>query len=191
MIKNYHFSILINIRETISKEVNNMSISKMMANGDDALAARYYIIFPNGLPTGGDAESIALRMDQSFDVPEIIVGEYEIGWKGMKVKKTNNTDNTDKTFQVQVRIDQQWKVMDDLFALAKATYDGNTGTSLPDSATRFPVSIIFVDGQDVVKKTWTFQHAKLKGFQIQSVDPVSDDPLRVSLSFIYASHKYE
>jgi hypothetical protein len=168
-----------------------MSVSKILNLGDDALAAKYFLVFPNGLPTGGDAESIALRMDQSFDFPEITVGEYEIGWKGMKVKKTNGTDQTDKTFTVQVRLDAQWKVMDDLYALAKASYDGNTGTYLPDSATRFPVAVRFVDGQDVVKKTWTFQYAKLKGFQIQSVEPVSEDPLRVQLTFIYASHKYE
>lgn len=168
-----------------------MSVSKMLNLGDDQLAAKYFLVFPNGLPTGGDAESISLRMDQSFDIPEIVVGEYEVAWKGMKVKKTNGTDQTDKQFQVQCRIDQQWKVMDDLYNLAMGTYNGNTGTYLPDSATRFPIAIRFVDGQDVVKKTWTFQYAKLKGFQIQSVDPVSEDPLRVQLTFIYASYKYE
>ena len=168
-----------------------MSVSKMLSVGDDQLSSRAYIVFPNGLPTGGDAESIALRIDQSFDIPEIIVSEYEISWKGMKIKKTGQTDATDKTFQVQVRVDQQWKVMDDLYALAMASYNGNTGTSLPDSATRFPFAILFVDGQDVVKKTVTFQHAKLKGFAIQSVDPTSEDPLRVQLSFIFASYKYE
>jgi len=168
-----------------------MSVSKILNLGDDQLSAKYFLVFPNGLPTGGDTDSIALRIDQSFSFPEITVGEYEVAWKGMKVKKTNGTDNTDKTFSVQVRIDQQWKVMDDLYALAKATYDGNTGTYLPDAATRFPIAIRFVDGQDVVKKTMTFQYAKLKGFTIQDVDPVSDDPLRVSLTFIYASHKYE
>lgn len=168
-----------------------MSVSKILNLGDDALAAKYFLVFPNGLPTGGDSDSIALRMDQSFDFPEIIVGEYEVAWKGMKVKKTNGTDQTDKLLQVQVRLDAQWKVMDDIYALAKASYDGNTGTYLPDSATRFPIAIRFVDGQDVVKKTWTFQHAKLKGFTIQSVDPVSEDPLRVQLTFIFASYKYE
>ena len=168
-----------------------MSISRILALGDDALASRAFLIFPNGLPTGGDAVSISLRIDQSFDPPEIVVGEYEIAWKGMKIKKTNNTDATDKTFTIQVRIDQQWKVMDDLMALAKATYDGNTGTSMPDSTTRFPVTILFVDGQDIIKKTWTFEYAKLKGFQIQAIDPASDDPLRCQLTFIYASWKYE
>ena len=168
-----------------------MSVSKILAASDDQMASRAFIVFPNGLPTGGDSESIALRIDQSFDIPEIIVSEYEVSWKGMKVKRTGQNDATDKTFQIQVRIDQQWKVMDDLYALSKATYDGNTGTSLPDSVTRFPFAILFVDGQDVVKKTVTFQHAKLKSFTIQSVDPTSEDPLRVQLSFIYASHKYE
>lgn len=168
-----------------------MSVSKILGLGDDALASKYYITFPNGLPTGGDTDSISLRLDQSFDFPEIGSGEYEIAWKGMKVKKTNGTDATDKTFTVQVRVDQQWKVMDDLYALAKASYDPNTGTYLPDSATRFPIAIRFVDGQDVVKKTWTFQYAKLKNFTIQSVEPTSEDPLRVQLTFIYASHKYE
>ena len=168
-----------------------MSVSKILGLGDDALAAKYFLVFPNGLPTGGDTDSIALRIDQSFSFPEIIVGTYDVSWKGMKVTKTNGTDQTTKEFTVQCRIDQQWKVMDDLYALAKASYDGNTGTYLPDSATRFPIAIRFVDGQDVVKKTMTFQYAKLKGFQIQDVEPTSEDALRVQLSFIYASHKYE
>jgi hypothetical protein len=168
-----------------------MSISKILNLGDDALASKYFLVFPNGLPTGGDTDSIALRMDQSFDFPEIGPGTYEVAWKGMKVPKTNATDQTTKEFTVQVRIDQQWKVMDDLYNLSKASYDPNTGTYLPDSAVRFPLAIRFVDGQDVVKKTWTFQYAKLKTFTIQSIEPISEDPLRVSLTFIYASHKYE
>lgn len=168
-----------------------MTISRMLACGDNALNSRYFIVFPNGIPTGGDTDSISLRMDQSFDIPEIIVGEYEIGWKGMKLKYTNNTDATDKSFQVQVRVDQQWKVFDDLYTLAKATYDPTTGISLPNASLRFPVTIAFVDGQDTIKKQWTFNGCMLKGFTIQSLDPIGDDPLRVQLSFIFASHKYE
>jgi len=164
-----------------------MSVERILALGDDQLAARFQLVFPTGIPGGGDSDSIALRMDQPFDPTTITVGEYEIAYKGTKLKKTSMTDGTDKTFTIQVRIDQKWKVFDSLYALSKMTYDPNTGTAYPDAVTRFPIAIQYVDGQNLVVKTWTYNYCKLKEFAVQSNDQGSDDPLRISLTFIWGS----
>lgn len=162
-----------------------MSSDVIMNLGDDQLASQYQVVFPTGIPGGGNTEAISLRMDQDFDPPEDSVETYEIPFKGMKILKTSMTHAMDKRFTVNVRLDQQWKVYDDLLAWYHRCYDPINGTALPDTATRTDVVIQAQDGQQVVKKNIRFKNSKITGLKVATFDNASTDPTRVTVNFIF------
>jgi hypothetical protein len=162
-----------------------MSVDRVLALGDDAHVNQFQAIFPNGLPTGGDSESIALRMDQTFPMPQEVIATYDIDFRGAKIPKSSRKEDTDKKFTVAVRIDQQWKIYDDLRKLHKATYDSATNTAMPELATRFPFVIQALDGTNKAVKTFTFMYSKLVELKPSDFDNSSGDPSRLELTFIY------
>lgn len=161
------------------------STVSIMHLGDDQMASQFAVTFPEGIPTGGDKDSITLRMDQSFDPPEDNVATYEIVYRGMKVPKTSMTHDMTKEFNTMVRIDQKWRVHDDLIKWYYQGYDPINGNAMPDLVTRVPVLVQMFDGQNNVKKTYRFRGCKLKGYKVETLDNSSTDPLRMTLNFIF------
>jgi len=163
------------------------SMSTMAHMTDDQMASQYAVIFPEGIPGGVNTDAVTFRMDQSFDPPEDNVATYEIIYRGMKIPKTSMTHDMTKEYNTMVRIDQQWRVHDDLVAWYKRCYDPVNGTALPDGQglTRTTVLVQMYDGQNVVKKTYRFRGSKLKGYKVETLDNQSTDPLRMTLNFIF------
>jgi hypothetical protein len=162
-----------------------MSSDIILALGDDQLASQFQLAFPNGIPGGGDSDQIRLRMDQDFDPPEDAVETYEIKYKGMTILKTSMTHSMDKKFTVNVRVDQQWKVFDDLNAWWKMCYDPINGVALPDASVRTDIIVQAQDGQKVVKKNIRFKNCKIHSIKINPFDNASADPTRITLGFIF------
>lgn len=169
-----------------------MSVSSnTMALSDDQLASQYEVIFPNGIPGGGDANRIALRMDTTFDPPEQTVGTYELFKKGVKIIKTNMIQDMDKTLPLEVRLDQQWKVHDDLNNWFKLCYNYETGVALEESATRTLMYIVALDTQGTIVKTIKFLDVKLKSLKIGTFDNQGTDPVRVTMTIIFNDMDFE
>ena len=157
----------------------------MMGLGDDQMASQYGIVFPEGIPGGGNAENITLRMDQQFDPPEDNTTMYEIIFRGMKIPKTSMTHEMTKEAIIMVRIDQTWEIYKDLIAWSHKCYDPINGTALPDSMVRTTMLVQMYDGQGKVVQTFRFRGTKLKGLKVETLDNASADPLRVTLNFIF------
>jgi len=162
-----------------------VNVDAIMGLGDDALANTFSIIFPKGIPTGGDDRAISLRCDMQFDPPEDVVNMYEIFHKGYKFPKTGMLQETSKEFQIEIRLDQGWKVYDDLRAWCDASYDHANGTALPEIAARSTVMIQAEDRNHNAVKQISFKYAKPKSIKIQTFDNQSGEPLRVLITFIY------
>jgi hypothetical protein len=160
-------------------------VEEVLRLGDDALANQWICIFPSGIPGGGNAENISMRMDQQFDIPQQVLYLYNLEYRGDIIRKTGKKIDTSKEFVVSVRVDQMWKVYDDLMRWQKLAYDPVTNTAMPDAMTRAPITIQNIDGSNKVVKNFKFTQCKLYGSKITSFDHQSGDPLRVELSFIY------
>lgn len=168
-----------------------MSTDTFMNLGNDQLANQFQLIFPSGIPGGGNNTQICLRMDQSFDPPENTVGVYELIFRGVKIPKTNMLDETTKEFTFDVLIDQQWSVYDDLNNWKMLVYDPIQGTAQAETATRTVMLVQALDGSSTVMKTFRFKGVKLKSIKPGTFDNTSGDPLRVTVTFIFTDFVVE
>ena len=157
----------------------------MLILGADQLASQYSLTFPGGIPGGGDAEAIALRLDQSLAPPERMVETYDIFYRGVKKPMTSMTDATDKSFTVDVRIDQNWKVINDLEKWLFMCYDFSNGTALNDNDVRTTGLTQYYDGVGSTIKQYKIEGLKIKGLKIGDSENSSPDPLRATISFIW------
>ena len=64
-----------------------MSLENIISLGDDQMANNFVLSFPGGIPTGGDADAVSLRMEEAVTMPEDASGEYEIVYQGLKLVK--------------------------------------------------------------------------------------------------------
>jgi hypothetical protein len=168
-----------------------ISTDQIMALGDDQLLSQFSLVFPNGIPGGGNAQAVALRMDTTIDPPEEAVNVYEIFHKGFKIPKTGMLQEGTKEFTVEVRIDQQWEVYDTLKNWSKLSYDHSNGTGLPDSMTRATIIVQPEDRSQTGVKQIIFRGCKPKADKLPTFDNQSGDPARVSLTFIFIKMEVE
>lgn len=161
------------------------STNAIFLAGDDQLVSQYTVTFPEGIPGGGDTDAISIRMDTQFDPPEQVMNTYEVFYRGLKVPKTSMLDETSKEFSVEIRVDQQWKIYDDLNAWFKNCYDFETTTALPEAMTRSTILIDAYDGQNNIVKSFKFTGAKPKSLKVGTWDNQSGDPMRLTLVFIF------
>jgi hypothetical protein len=162
-----------------------MSIDLVNSAGDDALTNQFNVIFPTGIPGGGNTDRISLRTDQAVDPPERSINVYEIFHKGIKIPKTGTLDETSKELTFDVRLDQAWGVYDDFAAWLKLCYDFSNAVALPDVMTRTNITIQADDTAGTVIKSLTFKGIKLRGMKIASFDNQTSEPLRLTVNFIW------
>jgi hypothetical protein len=154
--------------------------------GDDQLKDQFLLRFPAGIPGGGNAEGISLRMDETFDPPEESVNVYEIFHKGQKITRPGGAEETDKSIEFVVRLDQQWQVWDDLKAWKDLVYDVTTGTPGVGTASRAPIAIEATGREaDVPVKTLLFTQCSLVRLDIQEFDHSSGEPLKLNLGLTF------
>ena len=168
----------------MSAKVNNI-----LALGDDQMASQFSVLFPDGIPNGGNHTNISLRMDQTFDPPENSVNVWERYHKGFKIPKTGMLEETNKEFTVAVLIDQQWKVYDDLEAWKNMSFNSEDGTAAVDADCYKDIIIQYEDKQQAMVKQIHYKDCKIKAMKVETADNASGDPLRVTLTFIYVSSK--
>jgi len=167
----------------------SVQVNSILQLGDDQMASQYCIIFPNGIPGGGNWQNISLRMDQSFDPPAESVNVWERFFKGFKIPKTGMLEETNKEFTIDVLIDQQWEVYDALEKWKSMSYNSENGTASPDSDCYAPLIIQYEDKKQKGVKQIMYDHVKIREIKRGTSDNTSGDPLRVSVTFIYVLSK--
>ena len=168
-----------------------MALDKILNLGDDQISSQFLVVYPNGIPGGGDAESLSLRMDQSFDPPQRVTGTYDVWHQGQKVVKTNVVEDTDKTFTLPFRLDQGWNIFDTLNAWYTLVYDEEEGTADNDLNTRTVMLVQMLGANKDVVKTLRYEGVKIKSIRITELNNESGDPVRIECEFIYLRVKFE
>lgn len=162
-----------------------MLIDQIANLGDDQMASQFEVVFPQGIPGGGDGTRLGLRMDQAFQVPEKTVGRYDVRYRGLQIPKTSNVDGTTKEFSLSFRVDQNWGVYDDLKRWRDLVYDDRNATSGSEAETRTTVIVNHYGTDNQIKKQWTFTGVKLFSMNTTESSHESEDPLRVECNFIF------
>jgi hypothetical protein len=162
-----------------------MSTDTILNLGADQLLAMWDMSFPDGIPTGGKSDDVALRVDLGFTIPEQSVGTYELRKKGISITQTNTQTTTTKQFTVEWRIDQDWNTYGDMIKWFNAVYDPINGTALPNTATRATILCQMLDTQNVVKKVFRFKNCKPINYTLTALDNASGEPVRCTMTFIY------
>lgn len=168
-----------------------MSVETVFQLGDDSLKSAFFLLFPGGIPGGGNATNVELRMDETFDPPEQAVSTYEIWHKGQKIPKTGGVEESPKEFTFNVRLDQQWQVYDDLNLWLERVFNTETGTPGSDTDTRTTMLIQSVDRANAPIKTIKFTGVKLHKIKITEFDHSNGEPIKLELSFIFLRMKVE
>jgi hypothetical protein len=161
-------------------------VDTVMSLGDDAMVNQTELFFPEGIPGGGNADNVALRADQSIDMPEIVYAQYEFFFKGIKIVKTSRLEETDKAITIDVRVDLGWNVWDDLRKWMQLGFNEKDATAAPDLSTRVSVGIRNLDGDNNPAKTFYLRYAKLRGLKATAFDQATGDPVRATLNLIFA-----
>jgi hypothetical protein len=164
-----------------------VNVDTILALSDDALVNQFEIVFPDGIPGGGNGDRISLRSDQQFDIPQQIIYKYDIEFRGHKIPKTGKKEDTEKTITFSIRLDQQWKVYDDLITWLKLAYDPNTGIAVPDLLGRCTIAVHSLNRDNSIAKTITLRNCKAIGIKVTSFDNASGDPQRVELTILFGS----
>jgi hypothetical protein len=162
-----------------------MSVDVILSLGNDALINQAQVVFPNGIPGGGNADEVRLRMDQTFTMPQEQITTYEIDYRGAKLIKTSKKEETDKTITIPVRMDQSWNVYDTLKAWHRLCYDPVLNIASPDATTRIPIVVQNLDQNNAIAKAFTFSYCKLTQLKVTDWDNSSGEPVRVEMTIVY------
>lgn len=162
-----------------------MSLDNIISLGDDQMANNFVLSFPGGIPTGGDADAISLRMEEALPMPEDGGGEYEIVYQGLKLVKPNTTDQMDKHVTINVRVDSQWQIYKDLKKWKSAVFNNVTGIRLPSSVTSTTMAVQALDGQKDIVKTFLFKSVWLQKIKILDFSHTEEGPSKLELTFIF------
>jgi len=165
-----------------------MSTSEIMGLGDDQMSNMFRISFPTGIPGGGDGKSLAMRMDQSLDIPERAVSTYEFFFKGKKVTKTGTSEESATDLTFDIRLDQGWQQYDSLSNWLKLVADFEKGVFMDSASCQTSMVFEAIGRNDEVVKTIVFKGVVLKGLNISAWDNGGTDPTRVTANFIFLSY---
>ena len=162
-----------------------MSVDLIMGLGDDQLANQFIVLFPTGIPGGGDANALSLRMEESMPMPEQGVMEYVVDFQGLTIPKTTMKEDTDKHFEITVRVDSGWSIYNDLKAWKDMVFNTKTGQAMTEADTRTTVVVQALDGQKAIAKQFTFKYTKLQKLAISEFSHTSEEPTKLILTFMY------
>lgn len=167
------------------------TINEILALSDDQMSSQFQIQFPNGIPGSGSGDNVALRMDQTIDIPDESVSEYTFYHKGMLIVRPNMQDETDKHLLLSVRIDQQWDVFEAIKSWKRLVHDPINGTRLPLASVSTTLLVQALDSSNNVVQTTTFTNVIIKSFKVTAFEHAGTDPSRVELNLIFGTIDWE
>jgi hypothetical protein len=162
-------------------------VDKILGLGDDQLASQFIVLFPEGLPGGGDVDNLSLRLDESIDPPSEEVGMYNIKYRGMDIPKTNMSEQTSKEIELIARLDGNWEIYKMLRKSFEITYNPVTGTSLGEASSRFLMEVQALNGSNDVVETLSFKNSKIRTLKISNFGHEEETPAKITFGLIYGS----
>ena len=153
--------------------------------GDDQASSQYSISFPDKIPNSENTAGLVLRLRGAFKIPTESWYTYDVFYKGMKVPKKGMLQETEKMITVEIRLDQQWKVYDDLRAWAQLSYNQNTGESQGDYNTRIDLLFTAENTKQEAVRTIRFKKCGIKSMDISEFNYETGDPTYITVELIF------
>jgi hypothetical protein len=161
------------------------NVDTIFSVGDNAASSQFEVFFPEGIPGGGNSQNVELRSDQPIDIPEIVYGQFEFFFKGVKITLPSRLEETDKNITISIRLDQQFNTWDDLRAWQLLGFNEKDGTAAPNITAATTVGFRILDGNNNPAKTFYLKYTFLRGLKITSLDPASNEPIRAELNLMF------
>jgi hypothetical protein len=156
--------------------------------GDDAMSNQFKVTFEGGIPGATNStENVQLRLDQTLVIPARTFAQYEFFFRGLKITKMSRLEESAKEISMEVRVDQQWKVYDDIQNWHRLVFDDRNATAASEAETRRTIRVDSIDGEDKIAKSFFIRSAKLKEIGDITFDQNSGDPIRMNLTFIFGN----
>lgn len=162
-----------------------MSTETILNLGSDQMSNQYVVLFPNGIPGGGDKDVVSLRVQGSFAPPAVSYSTYAIDYRGLTVMKVSTKEETAKELTIEVRLDQQWEVYDAFSKWLKMVFDPETHIALPDAAIRTNIIFQAYGRDDTIAKTLTFKGVIIKSLEISAFEVASSEPAMLTVGFTF------
>jgi hypothetical protein len=163
-----------------------MIVEDLLSTGSDALKSQFDVVFPSGIPGGGNSVLISLRMRETIDPPEHGVQVYEIFRKGQKIPRPGGAEEVDKMITVNVDLDQQWIVYDDLKKWKELVYNSSTGVPGQTSKAQTTMEIVSYNEDSIPIHRLIFRGTFLSKMKVQDFDNQSPDQQKLELTFHFA-----
>jgi hypothetical protein len=171
-----------------------MSLEAIYLAGDDALQNQFQVVIPP-FAGGTDIAGINLRVT-NFSCPDLTVGVYSVEYKGGTFEKPNGKNASSKEFTFDFRVDKYWRTYASFVALKQLVQNDLTDTVGIDvavggiSATRFPVSVLTLDGNDLPTSSgWQYNFCFIKSLTGISHDYSGGDPLTATVTMGFVNQK--
>jgi hypothetical protein len=159
---------------------------EVLAVGDDAMKSQYQVVFPSGIPGGGNGLLLSFRQKGTFDPPAHATGMYEVIKKGQKVPFPSASEETDKQFTLTIRLDRLYQVYDALNGWHEVVYNKTTGSNGFSSQYRTTVIVQNLDQGNIPIASFRFSGTYLESLKVSEFDHESGDPMEVECIFKFA-----
>lgn len=170
---------------------------------DDQKSNQFLIVFPEGVPTGpegatasaitnyegGGPLSLSLRMDQTFDPPQRLIGTYELPYNGIKITRTKSLEESEKRFQLSFRLDQNWALWNTLNKWWNYIFDDEKQTFRDGKSSRVPMFMLAFGPQNKISQRFEYKGTRLISLKTTPFENNGSEPSRVESEFIY--HRFD
>lgn len=179
------------------------SMSVMLTGGLDAFSNLYdvEILFPGASSTETLPDASHSVRAMGFTPPELVVGEYPVSYKGVKITRPNAKITGSREFTIDFRSDADYVLLKKLNEWKNKVVDptGEGQIMFGTYSTESP-SVIY--GQvtvkaynsltnlqaDTVAVTWTFKQVICTNIGSPSLTRSGNEPTKISAKFMFMDH---
>lgn len=162
-----------------------MSTEAILNLGSDQMANQYVVLFPSGIPGGGDKDQVSLRIQGSFAPPAVSYATYTIDYRGLTIQKVSTKEETSKELNLEIRLDQQWEIYDSLSKWLYMVFDPETHIAMPDEAIRTNIVMQAYGRDDTIAKSLTFRGVIIKSLEVSAFEVGSSEPSTLTVGFTF------
>jgi hypothetical protein len=170
---------------------HKISLESVYASGDDALANMCELLI-SASEIFGLSDPLRFRTT-TINIPDFVVGSYEVAWKTQKFEKPSGKDETQKTFDFSFRVDKYYVCYKALMAWWQYICSSNSGAMAEDvgavsgaSTIRTDIQIKTIDSNGIVTSDgFLAQRCWLKQLGGLAYDVSSGDPLSCNVTMSY------
>ena len=169
-------------------------VQSLIDSGDDQINSQFLVYLRDKNKILGPLSNhplFLIRMNDTFQIPDMGVAKTEIMWRGMKIPKTLVKDEMNKEITLKFRVDQTWIIYDIFYKWMKRVYTNNEGLSQNEQKTRLNLMLFALGpkfgggGGKQVYHIWEFQGCKITNLKVDQFQHSGGEPINIEVTFIF------